>query len=151
MATSLQKFLADATRRAAQDMLDAALLLAEDKRGWQPLGKGRSALDQIAECAMINHNTVEMIQSRQFPATDMEAWIQAKHKLAEDWEKAVALLVSSAAEAADTILTVTDDALPIEIALPWGGTFTMQKTIAYPAWNMGYHQGQITYIHTLTQ
>lgn len=150
MTHSLQEYFADATRRAAQDMLDAALRLAEDKRGWQPLGKGRSALDQIAECAMINHNTVEMIESRQFPTTDMEAWMQEKRKLAEDWETATALLLSSAAEAADAILTVPDDQLPLEMAMPWG-PFTWTKIISYPSWNMDYHQGQITYIHTLTQ
>jgi len=120
MPNTLQGFVADATRRAAKDLLDAALLLPEDTRGWQPLGKGRSALDQIAECAMINGNTVEMIQSRQFPATDMEAWMQEKTRLAEDWGRCAALLQSSAAQSAEAILTVTDDQLPLEIALPWG-------------------------------
>ncbi len=148
MPNTLQEFVADATRRAAKDLLDAALLLPEDARGWQPLGKGRSALDQIAECAMINGNTVEMIQSRQFPTTDMEAWMQAKTRLAENWGQCAALLQSSAAQSAEAILTVTDDQLPLEIALPWG-PFSLAQVIIYPYWNMSYHQGQITYIHSL--
>lgn len=148
MPNTLQQFVADATRRAAKDLLDAALLLPEDKRAWQPLGKGRSALDQIAECALINGNTVEMIRSHQFPTSDMEAWMQAKQKLSENWDQCAALLQSSAAEVAETILTVTDDQLPLEIAMPWG-PFTLAQITIYPYWNMSYHQGQITYIHSL--
>lgn len=145
---TLQQFFADATQRAAKDLLDAALLLPEERRGWQPLGKGRSALDQIAECAMINGSTVELIQHHQFSTTDMEAWMQAKGRLAESWEQSSALLHSSAAEAAEAILTVADHQLPLEIPMPWG-TFSLAQIILYPYWNMTYHQGQITYIHTL--
>jgi len=147
MPHTLQEFAADAARRAAKDLLDAALLLPDDKRGWQPLGKGRSALDQLAECAMINGSTVEIIQSHQFPVTDMEAWMQAKTNLAGNWEQCAALLQSSAAQAAEAILTVTDDQLPLEIAMPaQAGPFSLAQIILYPYWNMTYHQGQITYI-----
>jgi uncharacterized damage-inducible protein DinB len=151
MPHTLQEFAADAARRAAKDLLDAALLLPDDRRGWQPLGKGRSALDQLAECAMINGGTVEIIQSHQFPVTDMEAWMQAKTNLAEHWEQCAALLQSSAAQAAEAILTVTDDQLPLEIVMPaQGGPFSLAQIIFYPYWNMTYHQGQITYIGSLT-
>lgn len=148
MPVTLQKHFADATRLAARDLLDATLLLPEDKRSWKPLEKGRSALDQIAECAMINGNSLSILQTHRFSMLDMDAWLAAKAKLAEDWEQCSASLLSSADEAAEAILAVPDDQLSIEIATPWR-PMSVTDIIVYPYWNMSYHQGQITYIHSL--
>ncbi len=150
MSVTLQKHFADATRRAAKDLLDAALLLPEDKRGWKPLDKGRSALDQMAECAMINGNSVSILHTHQFSMLDMDAWLSAKAKLAENWEQCSASLLSSADEAAAAILAVPDDQLSIVITTPWA-PMSLTDIIVYAYWNMSYHQGQITYIHSLLE
>ena len=68
MSKYLQNFLAGAAKKAAVDLEAALLQLPEYKRGWSPAETSRSAVDQVAECAMLNGMTVQMITSRAWPA-----------------------------------------------------------------------------------
>ena len=149
MPYTLQAFFADSTQVAAADLEKALLRLPEDKRGWSPSEKARSALDQTAECAMINGSTAALIQSRTWPANyDFAEFFRAKTELAQDWNAVKALLDENTAKLAATIRAVPDEDLSIEIQMPWGA-MTLAKIIAYGYWNMSYHEGQINYIASM--
>ena len=46
------------------------------------------------------------------------------------------------------IKDVTDEELGVQVDMPWG-PMAMAQIIAYPFWNMCYHEGQINYITSM--
>jgi len=149
MSITLQAFFADAARQAAADLEAALLRLPEDKRNWSPAEKARTALDQAAECAMLNGYTVDLIQTRKWPADySFDAFFREKAELARDWNAVKVLLNQNTAKAAEAIRAVPDEDLGIQIQMPWG-LMPLSKIIAYPYWNMSYHEGQINYIASI--
>ena len=65
-----------------------------------------------------------------------------------EWDTLRGLLLDNAARVADAITNVPASALDDEIQTPFG-MMTMEQILAYPQWNMTYHQGQINYIASL--
>ena len=148
MPLTLQEFFATATQKAAADLKDALLRLPDDKHNYSPDETSRSALDQVAECAIINGYTADLITTRQWKQDAMTQFIQDKTALMQDEDKVMSLLEENAQKLMAVIRAVPDDALSVEIQLPWQ-TMTLAEVIAYPYWNMSYHQGQINYIASL--
>jgi|SRR5579883_2282332 len=149
MPNELQNFLAAATKKAADDLIAAIERLPEEKRNWKPLDKGRSALDQAAECAILNGATAQVIQNRAWQeGFDFQEFERAKEELAGDWNRLKALLEENAAKAVSAIQNVPDDALTTSVAMPWGN-MTLAQIISYPFWNMSYHEGQTNYIASI--
>jgi uncharacterized damage-inducible protein DinB len=149
MPGTLQTFLADATRKAADELTAALARIPEDKRDWTPGGAARSALDVFAECALLNGSTAEAIRARAMLPDAM-----ARHEA----EKAAAvaqgeahlheLLARNTRAVIDTILETPDDALGAEIATPWR-PMTVTDFVGYPYWNMTYHMAQINYLASI--
>ncbi len=148
MPNTLQDYLATATRKASADLAAALLRLPEDKRGWSPGEKSRTALDQVAECAILNEYTAELIQTRTWQADWFADFPAAKVKAAQDWGTLQARLQESAARVAAAIADVPDEALADEIQL-FGRTMALAEVMARSYWNMTYHEGQIVYIGSL--
>ena len=148
MPNTLQDYLATATQKASADLAAALLRLPEDKRGWSPGEKSRTALDQVAECAILNEYTAELIQTRTWQADWFADFPAAKVKAAQDWGTLQARLQESAARVAAAIADVPDAALADEIQL-FGRTMALAEVMARPYWNMTYHEGQIVYIGSL--
>lgn len=151
MSHPLQEFLAGATKKAAADLEAALLRLPEDKRGWSPKGSARTALDQCAECAILNGSTAELIQSRTWKADfDFAAFERSKNELAQDWPALKALLDENTAKVVAAIRAVPDEDLNVAIETPFG-MMTLTQILSYPFWNMSYHEGQINYIASLLE
>ena len=148
MPLTIQEFFATATQKAAADLKDALLRLPEDKRNYSPAETSRSALDQVAECAILNGYTTDLITTRQWKQDAMAQFLEDKTALMQGEDKVTALLEENAQKLAAVIRAVPDDALETEIQLPWQ-KMTLAEVIAYPYWNMSYHQGQINYIASL--
>lgn len=149
MPTTLQTYFATATKKIANDLIEVIDKLPEDKRGWSPNDKGRTALDQAAECAILNGVIAEIIATRAWVASfNMESFASDKAQLAQDWTTLKALLLENAAKVVAAIEATPDEALDIEIAIPWGKR-TLAEVLGYPYWNMAYHEGQTTYIGTI--
>jgi uncharacterized damage-inducible protein DinB len=149
MPTTMQQFLATATQKAAADLETAFLRIPEDKRSWSPMGQARTALNQMAECALLNGGTAELIQTRVFPADfDMAAFGKSLEELAQDWSAVQAMLHANTPKVAAAIQAVDDADLEITIQMPWG-PMTLGQIIAYPYWNMSYHEAQINYIASM--
>lgn len=151
MPNPFQDFMAVATQQAALDLTAALMALPEDKRGWSPADTARTGLSMVAECALNNGITAEMIEARawkQFGGSQ-DVYFQKRAELAAgDWEALQALLTENTHRLTATIQAVSDDALGIEVTLPYG-IWTLSGVIAYPYWNMMYHQGQINYIASI--
>lgn len=149
MSNTLQDFLSAATQKAADDLTAAVLRLPEDKRGWSSDGTARPALDQMAECAILNGYTADLIQTQTWPDDRFETFFQEMAEAAaQDWETLSARLRENAGRIAAAISAVPDNALGREIKMPWG-TQTMAQIMAYPYWNMVYHHGQVNYIASI--
>lgn len=148
---TLQDFFADSTAKAAADLEKAFLRLPQDKRITNCGGDSRTPIDQVAECAILNGTTAGILATQSFPADfDFAGFEQAKKDLAQDWEGLKALFDENTSLAAAAIRAVPDEALDAEIAMPWG-PMKISQIIAYPYWNMTYHEGQINYIAAVHQ
>jgi len=146
---SLQNFLADATQKTSDALLAALLNLPAERRGWEPHGKGRSAIDQIAECAIVNGGVVEALKDPASAANyDMGGFESAKNALAADWDTLQTTFETTTTALVAAIRGLPDDSLGVSIELPWG-TWTIAHLIGHPYWNMAYHAGQINYISSL--
>ncbi len=149
MSLTLQTFLATSATKAAAELVTAYLRLPEDRRAWSPEAKSRTALDQVAECAVLNGYTVTLIQTRVWPSGGFESFLSAKAEVsALDWESLKALLEENTRKAVAVIGAFPDDELEAEVDLPWGKS-SLAEILAFPYWNMTYHQGQITYIASM--
>ncbi|HEX8550580.1 MAG TPA: hypothetical protein VF681_03385 [Abditibacteriaceae bacterium] len=149
MPNTLQNFLAQSTQKAALDLEAALGRLPADKRDWSAGCDARSALDMVAECAILNGSTAEIVRNRAFPANfDMAAYAVEKAALARDETALLALLKANTARTVETLSAIGDDDLEIEVQMPWGA-MTLAQVAAYPYWNMSYHEGQINFIASL--
>ncbi len=149
MPVTRQDFLANSTEQGAKNLFDALLALPEAKREWRPADTARTALDMVAECALNNGYTADMIQNRAWgaPAYDACMAIQSE-TAADDISDLQKLLEANTKRVAVAIRATPDDAMDVEIDTPFG-IMTVAQSIAYPYWNMSYHEGQINFIGSL--
>jgi hypothetical protein len=149
MPGQLQTFLAKATQEASEDLLKAFDNLPEEKRVWSPMGDARTALNMMAECAIMNSDNPGFIKSRAFPTDyDFGGYMARLGELAQDWTKVKKLFDETLPPLIATIKDVPDDALSTIYKLPWGD-YDMPQLLSYPYWNMKYHEGQINYIASM--
>lgn len=153
MPHTLQDFFVTATQKASADLAAAFLRLPEDKRGWSPGEKSRTALDQVAECAVLNGYTADLIQTRTWQKDWFDKFFSEKADAAsQDWDTLHARLQENTQRVVAAIVAVPDEALADEIALPgWttARTMTVAEAIARSYWNMTYHEGQINYLASM--
>src|SRR6266481_788504 len=113
MSNSLQTFLVEATQTAAKNLETALLRLPEDKRNWSSMGDARTAMDMVAECAILGDPT-EIVRTRSFPSDfDFAAFGQRKAELARDWNAVHALLMKNVENAVATIQSIPDEDLGV--------------------------------------
>lgn len=141
----LQEFFVEATRKAAVDLETALNNLPTDKRNYSVGGQARSALSMVAECAVMNSGTADILVTKKMENFDLAQFIQTQETLAKDEAAALALLHSSTEKFIAALASVSDADLSVEVMMPWGA-MTVAKIAAYPYWNMAYHEGQINFI-----
>ncbi|RYX85765.1 DinB family protein [bacterium] len=149
MPNHLQNFFADAAIKASQDIITALLRLPEEKRSWSPMGDARTAIDTVAECAILSGSTARLIETRVFAESfDNANYARIKAELSQDFEALQSLLDSNTALVAAAIRSLPDEELKAEVMMPWG-PMTLEQVCSYPYWNMSYHEGQINYIASM--
>lgn len=149
MSLRIQDHFSQLTEKAAEDLLKAFDNIPEDKRDWSPMGDARTAIDQMAEIAILNGSTAKLLKTHQFEADfDFEKFAKEKSALARDWGALKAMLDENTGFAVQTIKHVPDEDLGIEVQMPWG-PMTLSQIMGYPFWNMCYHEGQINYIASM--
>lgn len=149
MPETVQSFLAKITTKAAQDLVIAYLALPEEKRDWKPTETSRSALDQVAECAVANDMAIKLLKARVWSQEIYGEFMQEK-AIAQslEWEQLHTLLLESTGRFVAYMETIPDTDLGVELDLPWGKS-TIAEILSYTQWNLAYHQGQINYIASL--
>jgi hypothetical protein len=149
MSQSVQQFLADSTKEAASELMAALERVPEDKRAWSAMGDARTALDQVAECALLSGWTADVIRDRAWPETmDMEGYFKEKARVAQNPAGIGALLQENTEKAVAAILGLSDEELGATVQTSFGPRTWLQMA-TYPYWNMSYHQGQINYIASM--
>ena len=148
---NLQTFLSNSIPQASTDLETALLNLPADKRDWSAGGQARSAIDMVAEVALLNGDTADMIATKTGLANfDLGELNHRKAALYDDWPALKALLYENTARVAEAIGAVSDDDLTFEFAMPWGA-MTLTQIAEYPYWNAKYHEGQINFIASLLE
>lgn len=138
------------TQRILEDLFVAARAMPPEKLEWRPLEMGRSALDQLQECAQALQFAPAMIRNEGSLVLTPEFLEQARQErrtwtaleVCEQHARANALVFYEAVRA------LPDSSLPQLVELPFG-TFRMSEILFGQYWNMLYHYGQINYIQTL--
>jgi len=149
MSQSVQQFLADSTKHAANELTAALARVPEDKRAWSPMGDARTALDQMAECALLSEWTADVIDARAWPKTmDMDGYLKEKARIAQNPGEIGALLEESVARVAKAILGLSNEEMAVVVETTFG-PMTWSQIATYPYWNMSYHLGQINYIASM--
>ncbi len=149
MPATVQEYVAAATEKGAADLVTAFGRLPEDKRHHRPSDTSRSAMDQVAECAVLNGYTVDLLRTRKWPIDGYEPFARDKAEAAALEGPALqARLAENTKRVAAAIRALPDDALPVEVEMPWGPK-PLSEIIGFPLWNMTYHEGQINYIASL--
>jgi hypothetical protein len=149
MANTFSQFLVRAIPKAKDDLVDAVERLPEDKRNWSPSGSARTALDQAAECAILNGSTAQTLQTRTFDNEFMAVYEKQKADLvAQGWQAIKAKLDENTAKVVAAIGGVPESDFHQTISMPWG-ELSLEQIMSYPYWNTCYHEGQVTYIETL--
>lgn len=146
---NLQTFLTTAIPKATQDLETALERLPDEKRNWSAGGDARSALDMVAEVAILNGTTAQTIQNRAFPGPfDWAAYSRDKDELAGNWPALKARLDENSACVVEVIRALPDEELSVEAEMPWGA-MTLAQLASYPYWNACYHEGQINFIASI--
>ena len=146
---NIQTYFSNAIPNATADLETALLNLPADKRNWSAGGDARTALDMVAEVALLNGVVADVVQSRApMPDFDFAAYIREKAELAQNFDAVKLLLDANTARVVEAIGAVPDADLSHEIQMPWGA-MTLVQIIEYPYWNAKYHQGQINFIASL--
>lgn len=120
-----------------------------DKAAWSPLDKGRTALNQVAECALMTGACIGIIQAKAVPAFDWEAFGKAQAELEANPEALLAALTTNTDGLIAAIEGLSAEDAATEITMPWGATYTLAGLADVNYWNNTYHEGQINYIQTL--
>ncbi len=148
---TIQQFLASGTREQSEKLLTALDSLPDDKRNWSPTAGSRSAIDQIAECAMLNGSTALLLAGNEFPKDfSFEKYLQEKLDLAKDYHRTVELFKTNTDAVCRAIANLTESDLGKTVEMPWG-SMSLNDLASYPLWNMTYHEGQITYIRLMLE
>jgi len=149
MSNTVQDFLAASIQKTALDVTAALLRLPVDRRVWAPAETSRTAMDIFAECAMNNGITANVIEARKWVGEPFEVYLQKKVDLAaQGLETIEAQLRENTDRLIAVIKSVPDDALEVTIETPYGAG-PLRDIMAYPYWNMAYHEGQINYIASM--
>ena len=120
-----------------------------DKASWSPMDKGRSALDQVGECALITGACTGIIEAKAMPEMDWEAFGKAKAELVANPEALMAALSANTDVFITALEGLSAEDAKIEVTMPWGATYTLAGLANVVYWNNTYHEGQINYIQTL--
>ncbi|MCU0317133.1 MAG: DinB family protein [Fimbriimonadaceae bacterium] len=139
------------THKALDDLLRAVEALPEDKRDWKPGPTGRSALDQLQECALVPMLYSKILQEREAPSRDDHVQFRRQAKELKTFEACREAAMTQTSAFCALVLDFPDEDLEFEMNLPFNGgmNLTLADLVALHYWNLSYHLGQVNYIQTL--
>jgi hypothetical protein len=152
-ALNVPATLAKLVRASGANLYKAASKMPEDRLVWHPTPEttpGRDALDQVAECAILNGWAAGILASKTPSAPDWDAYKAALATLKESGS------VLSAFKENTEALAAAAEALPegeygdtIPHPVYDNTQITWAEFVMFFYWNNVYHEGQINYIQVL--
>lgn len=141
------------TQKALDDICRAAKSIPWDKEDWIPMGSARSVLNQMQEVAVASKwffNVIQDLRVPRAPERSIDEWMDKARTLGSI-DDCIALARLNTAELCHAISNFPDEALEIEVILPFGeGQTAMMSDVLYlHAWNLAYHLGQINQIQLM--
>lgn len=138
------------TGNAAENLRINLEAMPADKQVWRPLDAGRSALELVQECAVINGFFASILRDQAVPDMQWDAYKAACAAL-DTADKATEALTANADQLVAAIEAFPEDRLEASVTLPFheGMVMTFAQIMFAAYWNMTYHTGQIAYIQTL--
>jgi hypothetical protein len=140
--------LSDLVRKSAADLIEAARALG-DKVTWSVNDKGRTAADQIAECALLSTFGAQTLAEKACPPMEMDRYNAAKAALAADPTAAMKALADNTEALSKAIRALNPEDHAHAVTMPWGNAMTLSEVALLIHWNNNYHQGQVNFIQTL--
>ena len=128
--------------------LEKELLKLGEHATWSPLDKGRTAVDQVAECALITDWVAQTLEDFTLAPMDWEAYGTSKASL-DTPEKALGALKPASERCIAALRQLPSEKSGDVVELPWGENYTLGELANIVWWNNTYHNGQICYIQTL--
>ena len=129
-----------------EDMISAAEKIGADHAEWKPLGKGRSILSQLQECAVRADQVLGTLNGE---AAGGPPSAEALAQYAT-FEAAVRGCRDSASALAAKLRTLSPDDMQKTTTNQFG-EFSFARLIVGAYWNASYHEGQIVYIGSLLE
>lgn len=150
----LQDYIIETTKEAEQSLMRAARAMPEDKLDWKVEGNGRSALEQLQECAQAPLWFTSIVQNFENPPSFDEeqfAQMQQQRKAWDTIDKCEAAMKEHSAALYKAIKAIPEGQLAKtnEFAFAPGKQFSMANMMFGHYWNLTYHIGQINFIQTL--
>lgn len=149
MAT-IQQLAAKMNRNVAEQLIRNAQAMPPEKALWSPLDLGRSALSQVAECAVIAGFSVQTLSARAVPPFD-PAEFGAMMAQFDTLDKAIEALQASTERLVEAIEAFPSEELDTLVTMPYASEPMSWAEVMLGGhyWNTVYHIGQIAYIQTL--
>ncbi len=140
------------TRRELERFDAAFRALPEDRRDWKPAPGARSALHQLQECAMLVGSFPHLLRERKLEMTpEIAARWQAEAESVTDPETLLTSLRQGTEDLIGALGAVPEGELAHPVELPFPGEYSVVDIMGQHAWNLAYHEGQITYIGSLLE
>jgi len=140
------------TERQIDSIFRAVAAIPAEKLTWSPTPGNRSALDQLQEVATAPIAFWSAYSERkvEWDEEKFNKWREERSKITDlgELEK---LTRENIAKVAEFMRGLTEDELTAPVQLPFPGSYSLADVLAYNYWNMGYHEGQITYIATMIE
>lgn len=146
----VQQMAIEQARKAAAAVASNLRAMPPDRQTWKPMDAGRSALEMVQECAVLNRFFAAAIRDGKAPEWSWDAY-KAETARLDTPDKAQKALEEATDELATAIEGVAETSLDQIVSLPFGEGFAvpMRDLLFFASWNMTYHQGQMAYIQTL--
>jgi len=147
MPETLQNLAAERTRKEMHNLIQLLHITPTEKRHWKPLECGRSVIELVIECILVNRKWALTLRQGVYTRLSVQTVEQIK-ATCQDITLATQLLLEAAEELAAAILSLPAQQLENQITAPFG-TYSVADCCLLGYWNMVYHEGQINYIQTL--
>src|SRR5579871_2489670 len=147
MPEPLQNLAAERTRQGTLNLIRLLRVTPSEKLHWKPLGCGRSVIEQVIECIIVNKKWSLTLREGVYTRLSAET-VEQVEATRQDVTQVQHLLQEAAEELAAAILALPTQQLEGQITAPFG-TYSVANCCLLGYWNMVYHEGQINYIQTL--
>lgn len=139
------------TNRCVEALFSTVKAMPADKLDWKPMGKGRSALDQVRECAQAPTWVSTLLEKRQFVVDQERYQEMVEERSGWDLESCERLCRENTAALVKAIESFPEEDMMKTIAVPLGDNleWSFLDIMNLHYWNTVYHIGQINYIQTL--